>query len=105
MDVDALEDVTHRENGIPMLTCNCPRCWLLGARDAHPNKLPIFTVFNKPTDAPNSVIVRLFLNDGTTNGVWSFSNVDEAHHVLERLGLYFMPRDPTDPAPVVGTWI
>lgn len=105
MGVDVLDDVAHREGSIPLLTCNCPRCWLLSARDAHPRKLPIFTVYSRPKDAPDSVIVRLWLNDGSTAGAWQFLDVDDAHRALERLGLYWMPRQPGDEPQIVGTWL
>lgn len=107
MDLDALyvHDVAHRSGSIPLLTCNCPGCWLMSARDAHPDELPIFVVYDKPRDALESVIVRLWLTDGTTAGVWQFLDVDDANHTLEQLGLVWMPRQADDEPQIVGSWI
>lgn len=73
--------------------------------------LPIFTVYEYPSDFPDLVVVRMSLvhqapaTAGQTRHVWKFETVDDARRVLERCSLFVLDRHPTDCISIVETWV
>lgn len=68
--------------------------------------LPVFTVFDRPDDFPDWVVVRLFLGDGRpTTFHFLAAELAKARRVLEGLGLTRMERSPHDSAYIVESWL
>ncbi len=85
--------------------CRCPSCAYSICRAMRRDLLPIFQIFDRPFDAPDHVVVRLFTNDQPTVFMWRHSTVDAARASLDGLGLYCIPRDPSDPPTHVESWL
>ncbi len=74
--------------------------------------LAMWVVYDRPKDHPTKVIVRKWVIApppvskpiATSEAFWTDS-VDEAVGMLERAGWFPMPRDASDDASIVGTWM
>lgn len=66
--------------------------------------LPIWTVYDHPTDYPAGFIARLFLNDKPTSQVLTARSLDGVREQLPP-GLYCIPRSPDDDPVIVECWL
>ena len=69
--------------------------------------LPIYTVYDHPTDYPDNFVVRLFLNDKPTDAVWMADSLEEAREIIQTLaaGSVCLHRRDMDDAKIVETWL
>ncbi len=71
--------------------------------------LPIFTVYDNPTDVRGFIVVRMYLTtvEGTkrTDKTWTYLELKHARSVLEDAGLYCMGRKPDDDPCIVESWL
>jgi hypothetical protein len=76
-----------------------------------PDALVMYLLFDRPPDHPTRVIVvrNVLRSPGTMtrlHWLWPFPSVEHAAMFLEQhLGLTYLPRDESDVASLVGTWI
>lgn len=72
--------------------------------------LPMWVVYDHPTDYPNRWVARLFVWDAETSQYRAtdtsmFTDERQAiDEVMQRGGLTFVHRFPDDDAVIVGTW-
>lgn len=66
--------------------------------------LPMLIIYDKPADAPESVIVRLFEADAPTALAWRFGSVKAARDAIPD-GLFVIPRSSADEPQIVETWL
>lgn len=83
--------------------CVCPRCSLASARVDHPDKLPIFVVYDRPSDFPDHWVVRLWLTDAPTTRAWTFESLEQAREALPH-GLLRVHRMDGDDPKIAETW-
>lgn len=81
--------------------------------------LPIWTIYDRPSDFPDSVILReswswVFCWPGRTTGVANltpaphcrqFQTITQARTLCRHWGLYCLARQPGDDPVIVETWI
>lgn len=84
--------------------CRCTVCIVRVARVQFPQRLPIFTVFDSPTDFVGFVVVRLFLNDAATHWVWTYDSIEAARAGMPP-GFVRLERSEGDHPSVVESWI
>lgn len=65
--------------------------------------LEIYTVYENPTDYPGKFVVRKFVLDKPTDWVKVADTLPEARATMP-LGLFGMPRDPSDDPKIIETW-
>ncbi len=79
------------------------------ARVHEVNCTAMFTVYDSPVDVPGFIVVRLFIVNKhgakPTAYAWTFLDLVEARHALEREGLFPLPRDEADDPKIVETWL
>lgn len=74
------------------------------------NGLPMFTVYNRPTDYPAHVVVRMSMcAAGGSLSVGAepelYDDIDEAREALADRGLYCVGRHPDDAPQIVEVWL
>lgn len=88
-----------------MPTCgSCLPCVLFESR-GDTGRLPIFAVYDRPLDAPEHVIVRMWMDDMPTRHAWQFATLEAARSVLAGLPLYRLTRTAEDDPKIVETWL
>jgi hypothetical protein len=70
-------------------------------------ELCMWIIFERPRDAPELYIARLFRLDQPMNTVIYGDTLDEVRELLAKLypGLTCLPRNPGDEVHVVETWL
>lgn len=66
--------------------------------------LPLWVIYDRPTDMPNAFVARKWLNDVPTHEVLQAGTLDGLRSLLPR-GLHLLPRDPADDPKIVEVWI
>ncbi len=67
--------------------------------------LPIWTVYDHPTDFPDSYVARLFGTDKPTEWVVVRTDVEAIRDCMQRLGLVKLMRNESDDPKIMETWI
>lgn len=70
--------------------------------------MPLAVIYNRPSDFPDRVVVRIRegMIDWPTNVCCLYQTVEESRIDLQEAGfVLLMPRDESDPHPIVETWI
>lgn len=68
------------------------------------NVLNIWTVYDHPTDFPNSYVARRFEYDKATGDIVQ-GELSIIRESFRRCGLTCLPRDPSDDAKIVECWL
>ncbi|CAB3754123.1 hypothetical protein [Paraburkholderia humisilvae] len=68
------------------------------------NELPIWVIYDKPSDIPDWFVARKWFLDRPTSELRLGRTLDEVRAKLPA-GLYRLPRDPSDDAKIVESWI
>jgi hypothetical protein len=68
-------------------------------------KLPIWTVYDHPTDHPDCFVARQHLAGAPTINKLSTDNIEVLRMIFRHAGLVMIPRDPGDDAKIVESWI
>jgi hypothetical protein len=70
------------------------------------NALPFYIVYEKPADAPDKFVVRLWYNDVMTQNVWRCDSLEQARAVIRDLhpGAICLQRMVQDDPVIVETW-
>ncbi len=74
---------------------------------SHQNRLPMWTVYSKPTDHPKKVVARMFLTlpaTAPTNLALIGDSLSEVREALPP-GLHRLERNPCDEPQIVETWL
>jgi hypothetical protein len=73
----------------------------------HDGKLCMWTVFERPADAPDQYVARLFELDQPTATAICCDTLEEIREVIARLypGLTCLPRSPNDEPQIVEVWL
>lgn len=88
--------------GTMLQRCNCMKCCYRFAIIA--NGAPFFVVYEKPKDAPEHVIVRLWLLDIPSLHAWRFDKLDDARKAIP-VGLHRLNRDGRDEKQIAEVWL
>jgi hypothetical protein len=66
-----------------------------------------YAVYDRPTDYPENVVVRMFLGGRPSQHVWLFDNLEQARDVLSQLPgpLTPLPRMPGEHPSIVEFWM
>jgi hypothetical protein len=67
--------------------------------------LPIWVVYDHPTDFPNNFVARLWLGERVTVAMMIGPNLDRLRAELERMGLVRLDRQPGDDPKILETWL
>lgn len=67
--------------------------------------LPIWTVYENPTDYPGQFVARLWHGTEPTGEMMLFEDLAAVRHAMLRKALYRLPRRPEDDPVIVETWI
>ncbi len=67
------------------------------------NRLPIWTIYDSPSDYPGKVVVRLFMNDTPTKTGYVADSLATARAFIPQ-GLVRMERHPEDDPTILETW-
>lgn len=71
--------------------------------------LPMWTVYDHPTDIPNKFVARCHVvmngESGPTNNWITASTLHNLRMMLRMAGLTCLPRSPEDNAKIVETWL
>lgn len=73
--------------------------------------LTLYTIYDHPIDFPDHFVVRAyFIYSGNTEPVPDrfvklYKDLESARERLRQMGLYRIPRDPSDKQAIVETWI
>lgn len=84
--------------------CHCPSCALHDARARYAEQLPIFVVYDHPSDFPEHVVLQLWLYDKPTNRTWTFASIEGARAAVPG-GLFRLPAQPGDDPKILETWL
>lgn len=79
-------------------------------RDAHGfGVLPIWTIYDRPTDVPDAFVARLHVADSSghapTTAALRSDTLDALRSVLTAFGLVQTMRHPADDPKIVETWL
>jgi len=67
---------------------------------------PMWTIYDRPTDFPESYVVRLWWGVTPEPDAHSFPTLAEAReHVAIHGGCFYIPRAPSDDPAVLETWL
>jgi len=69
-----------------------------------PTELPIWVIYDKPTDYPDVLVARKWLLDQPTNEVITAATLDDLREKLPP-GLAQLSRHPSDDPKIVESWI
>lgn len=68
------------------------------------NELPIWVIYDSPIDFPGRFVARKWLLDKPTAELLEGNTLDELRAKIPEV-LYRLPRDPSDDAKIVESWI
>jgi hypothetical protein len=71
----------------------------------HEDGLPIWTIYDHPTDFPDSFVARKFVFGRPTDAILTAPTLDELRRKLADIGLVALTRSPGDDPKIVETWI
>jgi hypothetical protein len=67
---------------------------------------PMWTIYEKPADYPDSIVVRLWWGETPEEHSWVFDTLIEARFMIQSAGGCFpIQRSPTDSPSIVETWL
>lgn len=67
---------------------------------------PMWTVYDRPKEHPDSYVVRLWWGETPEEHAWVFDTLIEARFMIENAGGCFcIPREPNDDPAVLETWL
>lgn len=69
-----------------------------------PHDLPIWVIYHSPIDVPERFVARKWQLDQPTSEMLQSKTLDELRGKLPA-GLVRLPRDPSDDAKIVESWI
>lgn len=67
--------------------------------------LPIWTVYDHPSDWPDWYVARLFYNETPTGNMLLYRDIEPLRDELTQRGLVSMMRSPGDDSVIVETWL
>lgn len=67
-------------------------------------KLPIWVVYDNPTDLPGSFVARKWLLDQPTTEIHQAKTLEDVRGKLPK-GLIRLPRNPNDDPKIVELWV
>jgi hypothetical protein len=69
--------------------------------------LPVYTLYDHPTDYPDKWVIRLFVGADPTSGIWLADTLHEARTIINAIapGTVCLARHPTDDPKIVETWL
>jgi hypothetical protein len=67
--------------------------------------LPIWTIYDHPTDFPECFVARLFVLDRPTATVLTAATVDVLQRRFAQMGLVKIARSPGDDSKIVESWL
>jgi hypothetical protein len=90
-----------------------PRDVVMAVREAQAKSvargyLPIWTVYNRPSDYPNGYIARLHLTGDGAMGATDLTikaDLSDIRRVLRLAGLTKMAREPEDMPQIIESWL
>lgn len=65
----------------------------------------LWTVYERPSDFPNSFVARRFTLAGPTDDLIIGPTLDALRQRLAACGLYMIPRSPDDDPVIVESWL
>lgn len=72
---------------------------------SEPQGLPMWVIYDHPTDFPDTFVARLHINDQPTPHVLACVSLDVLREHFAQQGLVKIDRHPSDPAVIVETWL
>lgn len=73
--------------------------------DINDPRLPMWNLFNSPTDFPGMYVARLFYNDEPQDKVLICEDLAELRKIMINKGLARLERHDSDPAQFIETWL
>jgi len=70
-----------------------------------PNHLPIFVVYDRPSDFPDHYVVREFRGPTVALSALTFDDLESARAHLAEHGLVRLDRHPSDDPKILETWL
>lgn len=79
------------------------------AQDRENGYLPMYVLYDHPKDYPDYYVVRRWksregLEPDPQPFLWR-KDLEQVHKNMARMGLVFIPRDPTDDPVIMGTYL
>ncbi len=91
-------------NGCNHAPGRCPRCALVLMRSTRTNSIPIFVIYDRPSDFPNHIVVRLWRTERMSMA-WTFATLEEARAALPLDDLVRLERFEEDDPTIVEVWL
>ena len=68
-------------------------------------ELPIWVVYERPSDFPNCYVARLWIGETPTDELIAATDVDDIRNALAERGLVKLDRHPQDDPRILETWL